>query len=525
MAARKASGEKLTRRQRAERSLFDFGVEYFSDYMTAKSGKFHFELCEQIEQALLPGGRLVGMAPKEHAKSVWGTQIAPLYAAAPRENTGESLKHFIRLWCDTRLKAADKLGDVFAYTLEPGHPLIEDYGDALMPMMNPRSGRTLKFNNNEAVLGNGVKIIAMHFGGKARGMRWRQWRPDMDVLDDPEDEDEVSNRPWRERMKLWYDRQLVGGVGENSSIIHLGTLVHREAILAWLMDPVASNKPLWKRWDKYRDCWVVEPDADGNNGVSIWPEYWPPERLLFRKGEMTPRAFNSEMRNIPLSDEDMLIRGEWLTRMPPSRLDLESSPPMVQISVGNLSVSVPLSVVGGLDPALKQSERHCFSAVVVMGYYHIPGEVRNRRIILHIERVRDTPAQLVERCVSVCQAWKPSRFAVEAFGAQDIFAQQMAQRGIPVVQMNDTSKSKEQRIETGALAIEQRLVSVPAGAPWLDTFIEEAESYTGKDNDTLKDQLDAFAYANMLCEGGGYIMRQRQGQQRRERLHLVASGM
>lgn len=489
--------------------------------MTSTSGAFHWELCEELERAVLPGNRLVGVCPRGMAKTTWGTIILPLWAAA----TGR--KKFIRIWCKTLDAAGDKLGDVFAYIHDDNHPLRQDYGSDLLPEIGHR-GRELKFTGNEVLLGNGVKIKALDFINKsARGMKHRETRPDLDILDDPEDEANVENDKWRRDMKSRYNRVLLAGLNlNNHSLIHLGTIVHDDSILNWLLEPDNGKKD-WRRWETYKDIWAIEPGADPAHpdGLSIWPEHYTADKLKVLMEELGTAAFNAEMRNMPINPDDQRFRDEMFKKYSPQqdglqqvngawhvRLPAEFVPPGAERRLQYLQT------IMGVDLAITDKDDSDFSAYCVLGLMWVPQLDKPLRFILEVKRVKVLPHQQIDILRELALHWGVRIIACEKNAAEKIILGEMKQRGWDVRDFASAGHdAKRRRITESSIGVQNGLVYLPQPdtdyvRAWYKTFLAEAETFP---KGAKRDQLDAFAWADKVADSmsgnrGGVITGKRR---------------
>jgi len=99
------------------------------------------------------------------------------------------------------------------------------------------------------------------------------------------------------------------------------------------------------RWIAVRlSCWM--PD-----GVTpLWPENWPAELLKEKRETIGVENFSTEYENEPLSDEERIIRREWIEA---AWYDSEARPPLHE-----------MRVFGGVDPAAGKHDR---TAIVTVG--------------------------------------------------------------------------------------------------------------------------------------------------------------
>ena len=229
-AGKELAGSKGLRRRLGAIDLEYFGRAYLSHYFVRPSPAFHGELdriwregvmkgldpireAKQINRA--DGCRRAIEAPRGHAKSTNFTFKDDLHAAL------YAYKHYIIILSDSSEQAEGFLADIKT-ELEENAALKEDFG-AL-------EGKVWKAS--VILLANGVKIEAIGSGKKIRGRRHKQWRPDLIVCDDLENDENVNTQEQRKKLRDWFYKAVSKAGDTYTDIVYIGTLLHFDALLA-----------------------------------------------------------------------------------------------------------------------------------------------------------------------------------------------------------------------------------------------------------------------------------------------------
>lgn len=493
-----------SRRRRAERSLLDFEGEYLAHFHTEPCGTVHIELCDELDTALLPGQRLVGALPREHAKTTHGTVSLGVYAICTRK------KKYIRIWGANEAEAKAKLNNIML-ELESNAALKADYGDEIKPMLDSK-GSPVKATDTEVVFKNGVKIHALPFLGKARGMLFRGKRPDLDIIDDPEDDTTVVSKEWRKKATGWVNKALLNSLdSKTGSLVWLGTILHFDSLLANLLNPKVKGEkpaPQWRRmfktaiivkeghglWDKdEQGQWINTP---------LWPERWPMNKLHAKYLEIGVFEFQSEFMNNPLDPESQIFRRGMFKRYNFDLLESKDgrwwlpAPPIPGRATD--SKLKPLEVFEVADLAMEVGVDHDHSAYMIVGSMWLTDMEAPLVFILHCSREKISIGQQAARITALYRTWKPSRIGLGKQTGGHMMKSQALEKGLPMTEVPEID-SKHARITAGAGFVERGLVYVPADAPWLEDFFSEAENYNGAKKKPQDDQLDCLAHAIYLC--------------------------
>lgn len=110
---------------------------------------------------------------------------------------------------------------------------------------------------------NGVKVDAVGSGKKLRGRKNRSWRPDLIVLDDIENDENVNTPEQRKKLLNWFNKAVMKAGDTYTDIMYVGTILHYDSLLSnTLKNPefksrkyravisYADNTQLWEQWEE-----------------------------------------------------------------------------------------------------------------------------------------------------------------------------------------------------------------------------------------------------------------------------------
>ena len=224
------TGEKGLRKELAAFDLGYFGRAYLSHYFTRPSPEFHEELDEIWETSVMKsknpmkcakeisrmkGSRNAIAAPRGHAKSTNLTFKDDLHAAL------YGYKHYILILSDSSDQAEGFLDEIKT-ELEENADIIEDFG----ALKSDKAWRS-----NVIVTKNDIKIEAIGSGKKVRGRKHRNWRPDLIVLDDVENDENVNTPEQRKKLKSWFEKAVSKAGDTYTDIMYIGTVLHYDSLL------------------------------------------------------------------------------------------------------------------------------------------------------------------------------------------------------------------------------------------------------------------------------------------------------
>lgn len=361
-----------------------FGRAYFPHYFSRPSPEFHRDLDAIWQQGVLkgrypltprdaraisrmPGCRRAVAAPRGHAKSTTltfkGTMHAVLY----------EYKHYPIILSDSSDQAEGFLENIRVEFEENGL-IREDFGDL--------QGKV--WRNNVILTASGIKVEAIGSGKKIRGRKHRNWRPDLLVLDDIENDENVRTPEQRLKLSNWFNKAVSKAGDDYTDIVYIGTLLHYDSLLAHtLSNPgyksikykavlaFSDAEDLWKQWeDIYTDLSNDSHEEDARAffeahreemlaGTKVlWEEklsYYDLMKMRVDEGEA---SFNSEEQNEPINPDDCLFQEEWLDYYNEAEVDFKDR---------------NFIFFGFVDPSLGKTKHSDFSAILTLAKHKATG--------------------------------------------------------------------------------------------------------------------------------------------------------
>lgn len=301
------------RNRRLERAKRDFGYfcsTYLADYFYTEPAEYQKLLYEVADTRSLstdlaeklkgyirekywplikPTKELAGsmfIEPREHGKTVRWSFAYPLWQVL----SGKS--RYVLLIGASQNAAQENLINIRT-ELEENDLLLEDFGDL----------HGDRWSDARIELKNGTCIQAKGAGASMRGTRFRQYRPDLIVLDDILKDDAVDSPATRNKIHRWLKR-VVFNLGKTAFIVWVNTIFHSDDPISRLLRELEAGS--LKRWIAVRlSCF--KPD-----GTPLWPENWPQAVLEEKRQVLGSDVFSTEYENEPLSDEERIIKPEWI---------------------------------------------------------------------------------------------------------------------------------------------------------------------------------------------------------------------
>ncbi len=429
----KRPGEMLTKEQRLARGAVDFDWfkhYYLADYFTSQDAKFHSELSELIDTQ----SRVAAAAPREHAKS---TNVS---FAKVIQQICHQKRHFVVLIRESQGIARANVDDI-RQELESNERIREDFGDLM-------GGR--KWAEDEFVTSTDIKIVGRGRGQSMRGMRHKQYRPDLIICDDIEDDESCESKEQREKQYRWF-RRVVMNLGKAAAIFVIGTILHHDSLLSKLL--------------KRDDIWMVRIwRAIQDDGKPLWPAVWPLEALEKKKLELGSRDFGTEFMNEPANEEDQIFRRDWFKRFTDDDV-----------------AGLKMIEAGAIDPAIGLKQKNDETAAGVMGVHE------GRYYLLKLRMKRLKMLQQVELIIGLCLEFpKIRKFGIETIAYQQALKETVEEESrkrnlqLPISKVEDISTDKIRRLGRLAPLAEQGLIYFPAAgssfwSPDVEKCIEQFE--------------------------------------------------
>lgn len=459
------------------------GYEYFVDnyfphYVrhTARS-ELHKHLFKRLPQVVASdsGENDAMAAPRGEAKSTLVTQLFTLWCIIL------GLKHYPVIIMDA---------------IDQAYPMLEAIKAELE--FNPRlkndfpavCGQGRVWRMGTAVTANNIKVTVAGSGKKLRGLRHGPYRPDLIILDDIENDENVRSQEQRDKLHNWLMKTVMplGEAGGKTDIVYIGTILHYDSVLSRTLDnPMWTtarfkavvqwphNMTLWDQWEELirnkmleaAEAFYRQNEAEMLAGAIV---SWAARPLLalmkirVRDGHDT---FDSEYQNDPVSGEDALFVG------------------CINFWVNRLKEWV---FYGALDPSLgKKNKGRDPSAILVGGFNRFTGILD----VVEADIRRRLPNKIIEDVIMYqrqygCLAWSVESVQFQEF-LRTVLIERSAIAGVPVPAMPVIPlDDKALRIESIQPHMANGLIRV---SPTHQTLIDQLRHYPKADHDDGPDCL------------------------------------
>ena len=443
------------RRTRAHKDLRFFARTYFPHYVRGSESLFHAWFYDNVPGLIdKPQGQLINLsAPRGEAKSTLGTQITVLWCVV----TGR--KQFIPVVMDSFDQAVTML-EAVKTELSDNPRLSMDFAEACGP------GRV--WNAGVAITATNRKLQAFGSTKKMRGLRHGPYRPDLVVLDDIENDENVRAKAQRDKTQGWVSKTVLnlGPPDGSMDVLYLNTILHYDSVAnryhaqpRWIRRKFKAivrwpdRMDLWQEWEAVLLNQSALPgqesgaDADEASGVVdaasdfyarhkaameagavvSWPSVRPLLALMTIRAE-DHHAFDCEYQNDPSNDEDA-----FFTRM--------------QFWVQPCRDWV---FYGAHDPSLgKNNKARDPAACLVGGFDRVHGKLS----VVEAAVARMVPDLQISKIIEFQRAYHCLAWAIESVQFQEFFRTELvkrsAQAGVPVPAIAvSPNTDKDLRIES-----------------------------------------------------------------------------
>lgn len=246
-----------------------------------------------------------------------------------------------------------------------------------------------KWRSKRIELANGGRLATM-----TKGMAIRWQRPDLVILDDPQEDSDVRNKDIVERFNRWVFTSLYNTLLPWGKMIALGTIVGNNCLVNILGSKYGFKEVRYKAVEDW---------------VALRPAVWSLEALEERKKVIGTANFNQEFMHIAILSESQIIKREWI------RYYREQDLPQAFDKI-----------VLAVDPAISQKDSADYIGLVIMGYKW------EYRFVLHSEQCKMSMNALQAYVSELHKKWSFNVILVESVAFQAMVRQLFASAGLPV---------------------------------------------------------------------------------------------
>ncbi len=336
--------------------------------------------------------RVLIAAPRGTAKSTVTTLIFPLWRLAFKK-TDEDL--FIVIISESQTQSINFLSRI-KYHLSHSDKFRDIFGD-----LGPATAK--RWTNNDVVLANGARIIAVGTGQRVRGFIEGDTRPNLIIVDDFESELNAFTPEARAKNRKWVTEAVIPSLSDEGKIAMIGTVISEDCFLYWAKDSPAWHTLWYSIWDE--------------DEKSIWPERFPKSRINEIKKEFASvgnlNGFYQEYMNIAQSPDMAPFKPEWIKMHHYDYKRINGQNCLVRTK-GDEEEIKPVEIYCGVDPASSLSSTADYFVVSTIGI-----DYDNNKYVIDIYRDRISPAEQPQKLIEVYKKYKPRRMKIETVGYQE----------------------------------------------------------------------------------------------------------
>jgi phage terminase large subunit-like protein len=393
-----------------ERDIELFGRFLFPHHLRSASPKFHSEILKlYTDQSNL---RIAIAAPRGHAKST----ITDLVFLAHQILHKKS--RFILLVSDTFSQSTLFL-DALKAEFESNDKLKWLYGNQVSD----------HWAQDEIITRSDIMVKAVGGGMKIRGLKYKESRPDLVLMDDLENEEAVENKERREKMERWLNAAVFPALSKEGRIIVIGTIMHYDSLLSKLISPVLYpefTKRLYK---------AITINPETNQPQALWPEHLSLDDLdQIKKNYIASgngSLFYQEYQNDPVSDENRKFKKELFQFFDEPSISAKS-----------------LSTTLAIDRAYSKEKTADYTGFTVVSV-----DQENNWYIRHAEQFKGTEGEIIQKIFDMKKYFNPQRIGIEQkafeYTIKPALDDEMRKRNMffLVEPLKDGGRNKNTRIE------------------------------------------------------------------------------
>jgi len=418
-------------RKEIRKKLIGFGLLYFPHHLYLPPGDFHAEMLAALEDPSEEFLEIIGF--RGCTKTTWGSLILPIFCALEKPEEYP----FILPIADTGLQAGINIANI-KNELETNQLLLQDYGHFEIgstkdPVPDPTLESEEEWQAKNMLLPTGVRILARSRGQKVRGLKHRQYRPRLVIIDDPEDLEWVRTKENRDKTETWLNSEVIPGMDKKQrKLVILINNLH--------MDALAARVKAKGRFKVLEYALVNDADEWAS---CLWKAQYPDQQSINDQRELVgATAWAREYKLKVIAQEDQLISPEDIHYY-------DELPTGIAAMKGH-----------GIDLAISQKENADYTAIVSGEVHYQDGAPKiyiranpyNEHVTFHnfLLTVRNIPGELKGA----------NLFFVEDVAYQKAAIQEMERLMLPVVPMKPQG-DKRARLQVVAPYIKNGTVLFP----------------------------------------------------------------
>ncbi len=277
---------------------------FFGEHCYRPFGDVHDKIFSVLDDDTKKLALLV--CPRGFGKTTLSGLVFPAKKALFRE------AHYIIYISCTATKAVNDV-QTLAKELQDNELIRKVFGDL--------KGFRWREGSGEIELSSDIKIEAKGAGQQIRGIKFGKYRPDLIIIDDLEDPEEVRSEERRKELKKWFFSDMLNSINlDETRVLMLGTILHEDSLIQNIideskevLDEMANEEDvLIHQFSENFHVTVIE--ACNDKLEATWPAYMTTEKIRAKYAAHKKRGllslFYKEFRNKLVPDEGATFKKE-----------------------------------------------------------------------------------------------------------------------------------------------------------------------------------------------------------------------
>jgi predicted phage terminase large subunit-like protein len=399
------------RRRLASESHYHFFHLYFPHYIEYPTADFQKEIFSLTQNNNYQQAVIVAF--RGSAKSTIVTLSNPIWSIV-----GKPQKKFVLIVSQTQQQARFHLSNI-KEELEQNTLLTHDF--------NIHIDHEDEWRYDSLVLSSyGARIHSVSIGESMRGLREKQYRPDLIICDDIEDLNSVKTQESRDYTFDWFNKTLVPMGKPTTKIIVVGNLLHEDSFIMRMKEKIKNDSQ-----DKvYKSYPLID-----ENGKTSWLGKYPTQSAIEReKSMLSYDAWMQEYLLKIIRRDDQVVQPEWI--------GYYDELPSFQCNDFQYAVI-------SMDLAIKEKESADYTAMVTAYIYGYESNTKIYILPFPVNTRIDFPktiSAIKEKYQDLTDQGLITKVFVEEVGYQGAITQQLMVEGIKAIGITVAGQDKRARL-------------------------------------------------------------------------------
>ncbi len=250
--------------------------------------------------------------------------------------------------------------------------------------------------------------------------------PDFIIFDDVVNRDNTTTKEQMEKIVLRY-KDALDLLEPGGALIIIGTKWDYSDLYSWILE---REKTTFKAYDVMVKKAYTGDLMNPSGFEALWPDKFSRNELLSRQREEGWRHFSAQYLNEIIPEEDAEFRREWF-----QYYDVEDIR------------GKQMQTIAAIDPAISLKKDADFTGIGVVGI-----DTFSDIYIKDLVRRHMKPSEIIAQMFILDELWHPNAWVIETTAYQKALSyaireeMQKRRRYLPIIEMNQHERTKDQRI-------------------------------------------------------------------------------